>query len=342
MRFLVLVATLLITFLAIGFNADAKSIEVLCLIPSDVGEDFNRQKVEAEIISVMESVQDFYCKQMLGHGFGEKTFTFNRDIDFIETNNSLEDYKNFNTLEAEIRRKYPERNPDERILVVFVAGAMKIIRGGFTQSICKPGGCDHRAFIPLANKPPLLVVTAHELGHAFNLWHNSNQDNDPPGKMIMDAEIHVSDENLQLAEYSLDDHEARWLNSNFHFNNRDPITSFPSIDVSYAPIGGYINGKAYVRLAFDLTSRDALHQANLNFSSGLFLEWDDVTGTEDTAVFLVPKSYLQNVSHLYFQVTNRVGGFNHKNIPFDMPTIHPRTLSPVNARTKWADLRVLE
>ena len=342
MRFLVLVATLLIASLATGFNADAKSIEVLCLIPTDVREDFDRQEAETEIISVMESVQNLYCKQMSDHGFGEKTFTFNRDIDFIETEKSLEDYKNFNTLEADIRRKYPERNPDERILVVFVAGAMEIIRGGFTQSICKPRGCDHRAFIPFANKPPLLVVTAHELGHAFNLKDNSNQDNDPPGKMIMHPEIHFSDENLQLAEYSLDNHEARWLNSNFHFNNRRAISSFPHIDASYAPLGGYINGKAYVRLAFDLTSSDALHQANISFPSGLFLEWDDVTGTEDTAVFLVPKSHLQNVSQLYLQVTNRVGGFNHKMIRFDMPTIHLRTLSSVNARAKWADFKMRE
>ena len=199
---------------------------MLCLIPSDVLEDFDRQEAKSKIINVMESVQDFYCKQMRDHGFGEKTFTFNRDVDFIETGNSLEDYKNFDTLEAETLLKYPERNPDERILVVFVAGAMEIIRGGFTNSICKPGGCDHRAFIPLANRPPLFVVTGHELGHAFNLKHNSNEDNDPPGKMIMDAEIHFSDENLQLAEYSLDNHEARWLNSNFHFNDRDSITSF--------------------------------------------------------------------------------------------------------------------
>lgn len=318
MRFLVLVATLLIALLAIGFNADANSIEAICLVPSDVREDFDLEGAETKIIDIMSSVQDFYCKQVRDHGFGEKTFTFNRDVVFLVSNTRLKDYiKSPRTLMAHVAQIYG-LECSERILVIFVAGAKEVGGSenvGFWALNCNNAPYDHRIFVPLERKSVAIIV-AHEIGHAFYLEHNSNKN------MLMASKVpNVLGlwEKSKLADVSLDYQEALWLDPQFHFNNKREITSFPHIVKRRATFAVRAGNKLYVSFNFQLTSDKEVQQTYLYTESGIVLDWDNVAEIDDFASFTVPKSDLEGVSEIRLKVINCVGGITAKDFPFVMP-----------------------
>ncbi|MDE0313381.1 MAG: hypothetical protein OXM61_00635 [Candidatus Poribacteria bacterium] len=125
--------------------------------------------------NVMVEIQSFFASEMNRHGFGEKTFDFNRDIKVIEGKLRRSQYSSLWTIVNE--SDLIERGLDNQIYVVFMGGTGPIAgASAASQQLCAniPEQliyCNNLVVVPAKHDRLLEVLLAHEIGHAFSLDH---------------------------------------------------------------------------------------------------------------------------------------------------------------------------
>ncbi len=144
--------------------------------PTDAEIDFYQD--------VMLDAQNYFRKQMEFHGFEPKTFLVDLtpegkvNIPIARGRRNLRDYTSIDRIEADLPNKYRLMIGDpNNILVIFLGGVFEFEgRAGIVFQSCTANNqCIHRAIIPNKNTNIILSITAHELGHAFGLGHNSRE-----------------------------------------------------------------------------------------------------------------------------------------------------------------------
>ena len=168
-------AIFLILMLAVLIRiADAElPIEIIYLKPSDV-QTPSQDEIDS-LHDVMVEVQSFFASEMDRHGFGQKTFDFNRDIEVVEGRLNLRQYTSHQVIQNE--SALIENGLDNQIYVVFFGGSGHI--GGnsaLSQQLCQniPEQliyCNNLIVIPTESRHITLPLLAHEIGHAFSLGH---------------------------------------------------------------------------------------------------------------------------------------------------------------------------
>ena len=143
----------------------------------------------------------------------------------------------------------------------------------------------------------------------------------------------------KLEDNYLDFSQARWLSVHPHFNANCVNINYPSVETDYELELVCLSGVPHVRFKFKVSDKHPLWQANLSeyfgASIGNFLQWTDLEGSNDTAVLDVPRSDLQGIEKILFQVTNSVGGISEGVLPFSMHV----NLWQENCRI-WADMKL--
>ena len=320
-------------------SADATPVEFIIFAPKDQllsQKDVDRAK--ASIRASRLEAHGFFCAEMKGYGFKEKTFRYIEKIEVIWGKKNLEAYKSV--------EEYAKEIPfSENVKAVFVAGGEEIgdpqTEVGTWWHRCDNEKCDHLVFVPLAEKRARSVILAHELTHAFvGSYHLSDDEhNHLPGHPLMRAKIPSKFMGVhKLKEFSLTFWECRWLNDSSHLNARDIIECIPRFE-SGTMRGGYVNSEAHVRFTFKVSSDDPLKQAYISAKPGYFLGWKTLEGHEDTAVFLVPKADLLDAKKVSLGVINSEGGIMAKNFDFNMPIIEDISLMELDLHIKFAVLK---
>ena len=195
---------------------------------------------------VMIEVQSFFASEMNRHGFGEKTFAFNK-IKIVEGTKKLSQYTS--SLWT-IANETPliERGLDNQIYVVFLGKARSIGRGNaVSQQLCAniPEQliyCNNLVVIPTESPHIVLPLVAHEIGHAFSLDH-------PAQRLIknrvdiMYFPLHViPGVTMTLKNFVLSVKDATFLNDGGRLSVQEGfqvsnINAFPDL-VAYYPFDG--------------------------------------------------------------------------------------------------------
>ena len=276
------------------------------------------------IAQLMQQTQEFYNNEMVRHGHGQKTFRLETDnkgnvvVHTVDSNGKSWEYVN-NTSDKVVRELPHEfREFHNNIYVVFVGG-LDVIE----NNRCGVGwpiygrACGGYAFVPTGGCLSMPLV-AHELGHAFGLYHDIENP-----KAVMG-----------IGNDEFNDFETRWLDKHHYFNNIHHINGVPEIIRVYSPKAREIGNKDYVVFNVDTRSINLLHQIQLfRLWDVAIVGWAEIENHRDTAQILVNRNYLTGTDWVTFQILDIQGNHLMHKTRFRMPRIKPEIFTVKNPET---------
>ena len=258
-----LIAVLMIAVLMFESVAE-QPIQIIYWQSTDISEP-DIEKIES-LTSVITGVQSFFATEMDRHGYGKKTFNFSPEIKIIKASYELDTYTDALTIANETSEI--EFGFDNSIYVVFVGGATSFGAGGIavSQPLCtnipeRLQYCNNLIVIPAEQEHLIHVLTAHEIGHAFNLQHPTNRL--ASGKIdIMYFPLHVTpDKTEYLKDYVLNAEHAKQLNTENRLFVQPDLTDEDL--VCYYPFDGNVQDTS-------LHQNDGQTKGNITYVKGVF------------------------------------------------------------------------
>lgn len=250
---------------------------------------------------MISDVQDFYRTEIERHGYDPKTFTLDTTdeghfrIYTIKAKHPAIHYLSdtYNQLVAELPFDFRRQSPigQNNIHLIIVAGLDRVENArlgvGFPYSQFHSGGT-----ALVAGNAINRWIIAHELGHAFGLFHT--------GKIGALMSIRGKDFLL--------DYEARWLAKHHAFNETHIKTDVPErfTDLPTQAIGG-----GTIRFKIVATSKSGLYHAQLCRKRGTYiLGYDDsISGNSDIIEIDASRGRLIDGDDVWFQVMDVNGNY---------------------------------
>ena len=264
-------------------GSDLPKVQLIYFRPSDR----TLQDITAQVDRVVKDVQLFYARQMKSYGFGIKTFMLETDatgkamVHRMEGRFAEAHYRDqpYSKILEEIDEQFDR---SQNIILLFLEGSDDILG----SNICGLGGI-HRsgggtAMLPAAGDCFSFRIVAHELGHAFGLYHDFREPN------------LMSHSSGYLAQLTLCAAEALGVH---------PLFTPPQPDITPTTIQLHppiVSASGTVQLRFSLTDTDGLHQAQLitpgtpqdPIQGVKLLGCKRLKGERETVAFTVPELIL--------------------------------------------------
>ena len=320
---LCLILTLL-TFVTLAFvpNSFAQDalpeyvVRAIYLIPNDQKTD---PDIDSKLDTLMKDAQQFYADQMEAHGFGRKTFTLETDESGKTVVHHVKGEFNEAYYDNQIGSKDHEEidtrfDSSKNINLVIVDTSLNF---GGSAVVNGSGGL---ALISAASND-VGYITAHELGHVFGLQHDWRKDS-----YIMNYAEHPGILSWCAAE---------WLDAHKYFNptsrtfNDNTKVQMLTPDLVMSP--------AAIRLQFEITDPDGLHQAQLVLPSEMGIALFDCKSLNGNSViieFVTTEMLAIENGTIYIDVIDSQG--NIKICPFQiditpiLPDSQPVSIPNIN------------
>lgn len=273
------------------------------------------------IIQLMQETQEFYASEMERNGFGNKTFrieTVNNKIVIHTVNGAHNAHHYFQNTYQQITEELPLEFRIAKVqdnVHVFIVGGLNLVYGGalgigWDYSGWRAGG---GAILPgdRLNMP----IIAHEIGHAFGLFHNS-----------------VSYTMMGLHHGIILDYETRWLSTSHYFNDKHIRTDIPQFIKNFP---AQSVGDKIIKFKFSFHSKSGLHHSKVIRARGGYLVVgnDELAGENDVAEMDISRNKLIIGDLLSIRAIDVHGNYIYKDItisefptpikdPGDNPNIH--------------------
>lgn len=234
-------------------------VRLIYFVPRDSQPQPN---IRAKLNELIKDVQQVYANEMERHGFGKKTFDFERDENgkavVYRVDGESPDAHYLEDTHVKVIEEYRQfdNNPQNVWLVVVdisserIGGAEAVGKAGFITRKMK--GVPHvryaYACIPASGPGFSVHAVAHELGHAFGLEHNFRERNTSERHDIMFYDLYHL-----VPPYRLSKGAAEWLDKSRFFNHDQTFFNEPST----------IDQPNKTQLLFELKDADGLHQVQL-------------------------------------------------------------------------------
>ena len=309
-----LTITVLFTLLLANFAQAQKQeppiVRLIYFFPSDREPNPFVEEVMDELI---KDVQQLYADQMESHGFGRKTIQIETDptgntiIHRVKGRFTDSHYSNSSDI-ADIWREIEERfNLSKNIYFTVVDMNSKTLGKGGPCALGRHfGSAGGMALIPFSGNCVLEINLAiHELGHAFGLIHGF-------GNYGL---------NLSFCE-------AEWFNAHRAFNRRaTPLNHNTTIKMLPPSLVSPSNA---IRLRFELTDPDGLHQAQLEAldvdaqSQHWVHDCKGLNGNMSRTIEFVTTGLTSENKNVYLKVIDVHGNFVvSQGFPIDITSLLP-------------------
>ena len=302
---------------AAGLNVgDPLTVRLIYFVPSDRKA---QDDIDEKLDSMIRNVQESYAEQMENHGFGSKTFRFETDaagkavVHHVEGN--FDDaYYLTETFSKVVWQETAEQFDQSRNIHLIALD----VSNGTIDGYCGQGGRvgpeGGTALIPAPDSGLEncfnVSVAAHELGHAFGLQHD-----------------HFRNTTRSPSSYHTDwmvtsFHAAQWLDAHRYFNTgrtypaSDEQTTIELLSpLSVPPLS--------IRLRFELSDPDGLHQAQLHNAGGEAIDSQGVEGQAATVEFVTTEVTEAPANRVSLRVVDVHGNVTHQEHPVDITTLLP-------------------
>ena len=300
-------ALLILGFFALSMTAESQlSFTVRTIYFRPAGAPASPSWIDG----LMHDVQQFYGDEMERNGYAAKTFRLETDRNnkvIVHTVNGKESSARYaNDTTEKITRELPQRFVDDNNDIYFIfVGGLSTIDGncgiGYPIYGWENGGY---AFAGTQGGCLSISLVAHELGHAFGLYHNLE---DPKAVMGIGDDKFVN-------------YETRWLDKHHYFNAVHHINGFPKITHVHSLKSVEVEGADYVKFSIDVSNINGLHQAQILRASDVgIVGWTELNGRQDTANILAKRSRLLNERSATIQILDVRGNHLMHKIPIRLP-----------------------
>ena len=302
---------LILIAILIGSDAYAQSVRVIYFYPTDQSSP-NQNKIE-EIGRISRKAQSFYREQMEANGFGNKTFNLEGEGDsitiyIVKGNFNTEHYKRDRW--EEIITEVTGVRSDINLVIVAGLTVVSSNAGALMQRSCLGNACAMHDFTYHAIVPEkadgVIPAVSHELGHAFGLNHNADQNS-----LMVDVRVISDNKHPTIDEMHLHMNELRWLDKHKYFNNDVSPNTPPTVkeiyDTNWVETGGFDN----IMLRIDIEGEHELHQAQISrLTDGIVIGTDALMGFSATACFYFRKYMLKSDAYL-LQIIDSQGNMRY-------------------------------
>ena len=155
-----------------------------------------------------------------------------------------------------------------------------------------------------------MPIIAHEIGHAFGLFHNE-----------------VNNTMMGPSDGPMLDYEARWLSKSHYFNDTHIRTDIPEF-VDF--LGTEAIGRDIIKFKFSAHSDSELfHSKIIRIRGGFVVLGDDeLNGKDDIAEINVPRQKIVNGDKLSFRIMDVNGNYIFKDITYESAQPGPKIEGP--------------
>lgn len=352
-------ASLLLTFLLLTtssvYSADDQFLVRILYFQPKGADPVKHEKYD----TIIKDIREFFRNEMIEQDYGDKTFRIETDanddliIHTVNGRHEAEHYTGevFNAYYQKISKEVPfainnttNRKQQDNIYIIIIGGVEIVYDGlgspwggGWGFSAALGGAAAINENFEKLYPHHLSSIIAHELAHAFGLYHNIFDDS-LMGSLPFGGPSFITDP------------EARLLNIHHFFNNVHALNTRPEI---IGNLSSKAVGKDTVQFEIQVRGNANLYHCQVHEGQN-YVGSDSLEGRNDTAQVDVPRNFVANGDNLYVTVYDANGNFVRKrfdtiqlpepiNVAENEVTLKyltlrdktPDSLVPINNQQEW-------